>query len=255
MDSDVDPPSPVASTPPAPRSRPWWRRIDGAVMAAEGLAIVVSILLAFAIDAWWQERSDRGHLHNALVNLRAELEGNLEMLDRFQALHQDIVDAGVELLEATPGQVSVEALGKVFVSGWVTDYSTGALDILLANTRLDLIDDGALRTALVALPARYEDALEDERWAIDRLMHTWTPYIGTVLPVASLWQVALPAETVPVSQDLSDVDLASVMGTLAFRNHVTDRIGFELLSITAQRELREALQAVVDGIDASMGRD
>jgi hypothetical protein len=31
-----------------------WKRIS-----AEAAAVVVSILIAFSIDAWWQERSER----------------------------------------------------------------------------------------------------------------------------------------------------------------------------------------------------
>ena len=130
----------------------------------------------------------------------------------------------------------------------------GALDVLLGNTRLDLIDDDALRAAIVALPVRYEDALEDERWAIDQLMQTWVPYISTVVPVASLWDVALPSLSFPVSQDIEEVDISSAVATLEFRNHVTNRIGFELLSIVAQRELRATLEATVAGIEEAMAR-
>ena len=230
------------------------KKIHGSVLAAEALAIVASILFAFAIDAWWDERSDRKLLDNALVNLQSELRSNIEMIDRFMQLHQEIVDAGVSLLEAPPEDITAEQLGNVFASGWVTDYSMGALDVLLGNTRLDLIDDDALRAAIVALPVRYEDALEDERWAIDQLMQTWVPYISTVVPVASLWDVALPSLSFPVSQDIEEVDISSAVATLEFRNHVTNRIGFELLSIVAQRELRATLEATVAGIEEAMAR-
>ena len=57
------------------------RRINWRLLFAEGLAIVVSILLAFAIDAWWEDRSDRQQLNNGLVNLQTELRSNIEMID------------------------------------------------------------------------------------------------------------------------------------------------------------------------------
>lgn len=226
------------------------RKINWAVLALEGVAIVVSILLAFAIDAWWKERSDRKLLDNALVGLRVELQSNIEMIDQFTQRHQNIVDAGVILLETKHERVPIEELGLVFPSGWMTDYSTGALGIVLGSTRLDLLEDEALRTALVALPARYEDALEDERWAIERINETWVPYISSVLPMASLWDVALPNDAFPVSQAVSDADFSRVAASLEFRNHVTNRIGYELLSITAQRELRATLEAMVTRIEA-----
>ena len=134
--------------------------------------------------AWWQDRSDRQKLNNGLANLQAELRSNIEMIDRYQKLHQAIVDAGVALLEAEPADATVEQVGRVFVQGWVTDYSTGALDIVLGSTRLDLIEDQQLRAELMALPAGYEDAIEDERWAIDELMGKWIPYISKIASVA-----------------------------------------------------------------------
>ena len=45
---------------------PWKR------LSVEAAAIVVSILLAFAIDAWWEERLERKEEAEQLVRLHAE---------------------------------------------------------------------------------------------------------------------------------------------------------------------------------------
>ena len=222
-----------------------WRRIF-----VEAAAIVVSILLAFAVDAWWRDRSEWQRLINGLENLQTELRANLAMIERYEQLHQGIVEAGVALLNTKPADVTVEQCGHVFVEGWVTDYSTGALDIVLGSTRLDLIDDQQLRTELVALPAGYLDAVEDERWAIDKLMDKWIPYISTVMPVGRLWAVAMPDVDFPVSEEVAPADIARAAKTLEFRNHVTNRIGHEILSIDAMRDLREKLEALIGRIDS-----
>ncbi len=101
-------------------------------------------------------------------------------------------------------------------------------------------------------PTRYEDAIEDERWAIERLNETWIPYISSVLPVPSLWDVALPNLTFPVLQEPSEVDFLRVSESLEFRNHVTNRIGYELLSISAQRDLSATLQDMVEQIETAV---
>ena len=49
---------------------------------AEGAAIVISILLAFAIEAWWDDRKDRIKEEELLVSLAAEIQGNLVGLQR-----------------------------------------------------------------------------------------------------------------------------------------------------------------------------
>ena len=44
-----------------------WKRI-----AVEAAAIVVSILLAFAIDAWWDDRQERIEEREVLLGLKSE---------------------------------------------------------------------------------------------------------------------------------------------------------------------------------------
>ena len=47
------------------REIPWKR------LVVEGAAIVASILLAFAIDAWWQDRSDQLRVTEYIEQVRA----------------------------------------------------------------------------------------------------------------------------------------------------------------------------------------
>ena len=54
------------------REIPWPR------ILAEGTAVVVSILLAFAIDAWWDERKERDDERDVLLALKAEFEANAQ---------------------------------------------------------------------------------------------------------------------------------------------------------------------------------
>jgi len=61
---------PIVSLDAAPEGRyriPWPR------MFAEALAIVVSILLAFGIQAWWEERQDRAVEQALLTGLVEDL--------------------------------------------------------------------------------------------------------------------------------------------------------------------------------------
>ena len=57
------------------REIPWKR------LAVESAAIVGSILLAFAIDAWWSERLERIAEREALSRLYDEFASNYERLD------------------------------------------------------------------------------------------------------------------------------------------------------------------------------
>ena len=56
------------------REIPWKR------LLVEGAAIVASILLAFAIDAWWQDHSDQIRLKEYLSQVRADTLDNQHRL-------------------------------------------------------------------------------------------------------------------------------------------------------------------------------
>lgn len=67
---------------------PWSRVI------AEGTAIVLSILLAFAIDAWWDRRSELAEEAVFLVTLRQEMEAARSDLERGIEQQKRVRDAG-----------------------------------------------------------------------------------------------------------------------------------------------------------------
>ncbi len=62
---------------PESQAIPWKR------LSAEGAAIVVSILLAFWIDAWWDARNDLAEEREILVGLEAEFVDLRARLDQW----------------------------------------------------------------------------------------------------------------------------------------------------------------------------
>ena len=68
------------------------RTIDWKGIIAEGTAVVVSILIAFWIDAWWQERSERKALVEYLVHFENEVIANDELIDiHLSAISDDLI--------------------------------------------------------------------------------------------------------------------------------------------------------------------
>jgi hypothetical protein len=65
-----------SSDKPSRQAVPWLR------IGAEGSAIVLSILLAFAIDAWWQGRQDDRDEYLVLEDLSQELAENVQAIDQ-----------------------------------------------------------------------------------------------------------------------------------------------------------------------------
>jgi hypothetical protein len=114
------------------RSSTWPR------LTLEALVIVVSILLAFCIDAWWGNRQERGRIDTALVNLQAGfiehvglIDAELERMEPFEkrvALFLD-TDAGLADLDGEDGYgVILEALHRPVVNALNGDELLALLD-------------------------------------------------------------------------------------------------------------------------------
>ena len=137
-----------------------WKRLS-----AEAIAIVASILLAFSIDAWWEERSDRVRLEGAVQNIAAEINEareeiknavqrnnfRIDGMKRFMALDSD------ELL--TLSQDSIVSIGYAITTPSPFDTSGFALQGLLAGGNLESIANEELGSALIVwaqFPAEIE---------------------------------------------------------------------------------------------------
>jgi hypothetical protein len=126
---------------------PWNR------LAVEAAAIVASILLAFAIDAWWADRELDQWQSAQLGALRDEFSANWEELGAIVRTH----DSNARNLESLIAQiqgsddktlvtVSDSALAPL-VSWRTSDISTGTLDALLSSGWRLLIVPGRFRAA------------------------------------------------------------------------------------------------------------
>ena len=77
-------------------------------LVAEGAVIVVSILLAFAVDAWWDSRQERAREDAYLRELVVDLEGTFANNAAFSQRAESIDWAAARLVqsyyEATPPQ-------------------------------------------------------------------------------------------------------------------------------------------------------
>ncbi len=80
---------------------------------AEATAIVLSILLAFAIDAWWQQLVERREEVQLLSALRTEFAVNLERVAEISAFHADLRATAEALLSAAADSGSEPAADSV----------------------------------------------------------------------------------------------------------------------------------------------
>jgi len=128
-----------------------WKRLS-----AEAIAIVVSILLAFAIDAWWDERSDSIRLAGAIQNIAAEVRDARKEIENAVGRNEYRIDGMKRFLSLEPDELqelpddSLLSFSDVFYTPSPFDTSGYALQALLAGGNLEIITDEELRGALIA---------------------------------------------------------------------------------------------------------
>lgn len=158
-------------------------RIPVARLLAEGVVVVGSILLAFAIDAGWDARQERTEELRILETLLDEALENRQEFERMTGYHRQaaattslIIDEGVRESRG----VSPDSLDHLLidVSGWLLpEYDRSALDATLLGGKLGLISDPQLTRLLARWQRDLEVAIrmEDDHQGVMR--QAWMPFL------------------------------------------------------------------------------
>ena len=140
----------------------------GLGLVTEGVVIVISILLAFGLDAWWDGVAERASLEASLASVLEEFEANRSALPVVLENHASNISglraARGQLSEVGPGETAAIADTLLHLSiRWFTyDAQIGALSALLESGELAKIRDPRLRKALAGWTARIADSTESE---------------------------------------------------------------------------------------------
>ena len=145
-----------------PQDIPWKR------ISVEAATIVASILLAFAIDAWWQERQIRVEEQEILAGLHSEFVANHEVLTRHLSANLRGMQSLEDILSLIEGGQSQDTksivLAALFDMGgpFTTDIGNGTLHALLSSGRLETLTSTRLRGLLTAWEGVIGDVWDDE---------------------------------------------------------------------------------------------
>lgn len=139
-----------------------WRR-----SVANGIGIVLSILLAFAIDAAWDARTERLQRDALLDGLRQEFTVNLGALDVMVARFQQEDSLLLHFFGAPPpvSEEEAEAAVRRFTLAilWADDFdpSMASLEMILGGDTQDLLFRTDLGALLWTWKRQFEDTQDD----------------------------------------------------------------------------------------------
>lgn len=124
--------------------------------AAEFLVVVTGVLVALALNAWWQGRQDAAREQAYLRQLSAELHETERTTAELAVLQEERVRANAELVRAyhnpnSPPADSLSAwLDFALFMGGIGRPVLGTAEALIATGDLRLIRNDSLRSALTA---------------------------------------------------------------------------------------------------------
>ena len=171
------------------QDNPWKKLI------IESLVIVTSILLAFAIDAWWDGRQELREERIILEQLHDEFIQNQQSLRISEDTHRQQRDSIANMLRLIaqrgdpPGSYDLPeiffAAGRNGGLGYHTwEPSRGVIDSLIASGRIGLIRDDSLRIELsawieeIAQQRIDEDTDGEMRLSVREIINRFVPMVN-----------------------------------------------------------------------------
>jgi hypothetical protein len=220
-------------------------------LLAEGAVIVGSILLAFAIDAAWENRREQFERDQLVTSLMADVEATrsaiqwrVEWSERVVSKAQRILRAMAE--EGDPGalQGTLADVGNVFVKGaWAPINHT--YEQALGAGSLSLIEDHDMRLML----GRYSERLRG--FEVTQRDMT-TQYYGQLEPFlvahTNYAAVAWEVESSGLVRVPFDSGLAELARSRELANLLNLKLELELEALRALRELSALSDAVLQAL-------
>ncbi len=197
-----------------------WRRI-----LAEGSAIVVSILLAFGIEAWWSASQDRGDEQELLTGLYEELGVNEALLTENVQILQYQTNLLQTFLAMSPAEVAAipqdsvnDQVITLFRRTFTSELAVGSLNSAMSSGNIALIQGSDIRSGLAQYEARNTDVAEVGVALVD-LTVAATVALGRYPEFTEA--VARSLREVPVSEATlmairSDSEIAGLLSAKAF---------------------------------------
>jgi hypothetical protein len=137
------------------RDLPWMR------ITAEGIAIVVSILLAFSVDAWWNNRQQRSEekivlsaVVDELVNVQQSAQTDLKSARLIRASLVKLLRAGTNA-QSLSGPEVIDLLEDTTWANTAAHYQVPVLTSLISSGDISLVSDPVLRLDLGKWAGRF----------------------------------------------------------------------------------------------------
>lgn len=231
------------------KGRGWFRE-----SLREVVVVVLSILIAFGLDAWWDETLERRDERELLTNLVREFRDNESRLTVRLANHQQLAAAADELagrLSSARGRRTAVP-DSLLLSLLITptfDPTLGTLEEAQSSGRTRLIRNAELRARLGAWTGLWRDAREEERLAWELVQDQMYPVIANTTDVSDLMELGGRWLTGQLPEDVGSAE-REVSATPALVNYAKHRWVRSRRAVIELSELSEELRRIIELLEA-----
>jgi hypothetical protein len=228
-----------------------WKRLS-----VEATAIVASILLAFAIDALWDERELREQEIAQLHALHADFTENVKRLQRVIDRQNEFVASQARLLEIIHDHQDLpneEALKKLVTESFMftrLDAVLGAYQALVSSGDLRMIRDRNLRTAIAEFVGTLGDGFEDEKLGLETRVRLLSEMSSSTDLLAVLEPRFRAFGSLPDSA--FDPDFKALLDNRAYRNHLAILTYIESGQLDFYRRLLVSAETIVGIVEQNL---
>lgn len=228
-----------------------WKRLS-----VEATAIVASILLAFAIDALWDERELREQEIAQLHALHADFTENVKRLQRVIDRQEEFVASQERLLGIIHGHQDMpneEALKKLVTESFMfsrLEEVLGAYQALVSSGDLRMIRDRKLRAAIAEFVGTLGDGYEDEKLGLQVRVRLLSEMSSSTDLLAVLQPSFRAFGSLPDSA--FDPDFKALLDNRAYRNHLALLTFIESGQLDFYRGLLASAETIVGIVEQNL---
>jgi hypothetical protein len=222
--------------------------------------IVVSILVAFAIDAWWEERGERKAEVVLLERLKADFFEIQAALKLVEEEHREASDGCIFFMKMAVGEllpVTAEVDRKValvFLASRTFNPGSGAVASFQSSEGSRLIRNQALAHKLLAWSGLVEELQEEEANLQKGVAERWSPYIasrtnvGPYIAVLGDLTHGIPEQiSTPTTRESLAIDDE-------FMNHVLDRFKWQQIALRDIQPVHNAVEEILILLENELDR-
>ncbi len=223
----------------------------------EGLVIVSSILVAFGLDASWDNYQESKVEERILGELKEELESAKARIEYSITELEGVIEASTELVNSLGKDTSIlsphaaqDLVNRILAINTL-EVPTSVVDSIVASGQVRLISNSELRGSLAEWPALIADVRENHEWHRLGTDEFLIPYLAEYI---SIRDAQTSRGFVTFEPGSFDYELTPMQRDRVFEGRLVNRIARQMATLNESHILLDGTESLLTLIALEIGR-